>query len=131
MEYLIHIGACAELVLDHGWRPEDLSFECGQLDIWGHERESDSVLIGVEAKARTSGGDSLQALLDSFETKTLDATAPVPPNHERKWQELIRLTTERPVLLWLVADGARWLFRADSKGGRVGLRSIDDQPTLR
>jgi hypothetical protein len=35
LEYLIQIGASAELVLDHGWSPADIDFERGEFDAVG------------------------------------------------------------------------------------------------
>lgn len=32
LEYLIQIGATAELVLDHGWTPHAIDFERGEFD---------------------------------------------------------------------------------------------------
>lgn len=127
MEYLIHIGACAELILDHGWNPQDLSFECGQLDIWGHGF-SNEVILGVEAKARVLGGDSLEALARTFELRCERVDSPAPGNHDRKWHEVVRLTESRPILLWLVADGARWLLKASQVHGSLSVNRLHGSP---
>ena len=42
LEYLIQIGAAAELVLDHGWSASDIDLECGEFDAVG---------IGVDNQA--------------------------------------------------------------------------------
>lgn len=127
MEYLIHIGACAELILDHGWNARDLSFECGQLDIWGHD-SSGEVILGVEAKARVAGGDSLESLARTFELRCEKVDALAPDNHDRKWNEVVRLTESRPILLWLVADATRWLLKASRQGGTLSIARLDASP---
>lgn len=110
-EYLVHLGAYGELVLDHGWSRSQLSFERGEFDIWGHD-DVGEVVLAVEAKARAHRphADSLESLLGSFERLACDPEATVPKNHLRKWIELLRLCGDHPVMLWLVADGARWYF---------------------
>ena len=38
LEYLIQIGATAELVLDHGWSSNAIDFERGEFDALGQAR---------------------------------------------------------------------------------------------
>ena len=113
-EYLIHIGAVSELVLDHGWALDRLAFEQGEWDIVG--RRHDRVDLVVEAKARANrpDPDSLESLRDSLYALASDPTAPTPPNHSRKFKELQRHVQAGPVEVLLVAADARWWFRADA-----------------
>ncbi len=119
-EYLIHIGAAAELVRVHGWLSEEVLLEVGEFDAAciAHGR----TLLAMEAKARVSGPDSLSSLLCSFIKYGAESEPPSPTdNHSRKYVELLRLTESGPVMLSLVAAGARWLLTATRNGNRVEL----------
>jgi hypothetical protein len=119
-EYLIHIGAFGELVLDWGWDPSSLAFEKGEFDILGLDQGR--VVLALEAKAREFGPDSLTSLRGSFSRLIDDATAEVPLNHRRKWDELCRLTRGGPVTVCLVSEGARWMWVAEPGGPSAVLR---------
>src|SRR4051794_16169049 len=64
-EYLIHIGAYGELILDFDWPPELLDFECGSFDVEGGDTR---ITLAMEAKARVlpATGDTLTALRDAL-----------------------------------------------------------------
>ena len=119
-EYLIHIGAAAELVRVHGWSNEEVLLEVGEFDAVcvGGGR----TLLALEAKARVAGPDSLSSLLRSFIAFGSEAEPPSPTdNHSRKYVELLRLTEAGPVVLSLVAAGARWTLTAVRDGKRIDL----------
>lgn len=124
-EYLIHLGAFGELVLDEGWSLEALAFEQGQWDILGYD--GGRVFLAVEAKARAemSDNDSLEALRRSLIAATEDPQAPMPSNHRNKWDALVGFAGSGPVDVRLVAANARWRFRAELHDGRLSLRSIE------
>ncbi len=122
-EVLIHVAAYAELVLDHGWKPDRLVFDPffggDALDIWGYARgpktsswRDGGIIFAAEAKSRVQGADGLKSLLSAFERLNDDRSALVPTGQRRKWEEVRRLTSQHPIQLLLVADGARWLFSA-------------------
>ncbi len=108
-EYLIHIGAYAELILDHGWAPASLDFECGAFDVEGGDHR---LLLLVEAKARVDGptSDTLKALRNALLSRARDPSVVLSVNHRNKWDRLVVLTKGGPVWLWLVADDARWSY---------------------
>lgn len=122
-EVLIHVAAYAELVLDHDWKPDRLVFDPffggDALDIWGYAagpkgsswRDGD-IIFAAEAKSRVQGADGLQSLLSAFERLNGDRSPLVPIGQRRKWEEVLRLTSQHPIQLLLVADGARWWFSA-------------------
>ena len=60
LEYLIQVGATAELILDHGWVPDQVEFERGPFDALGVS-VGGRVLLAVEAKARVSGRTACRA----------------------------------------------------------------------
>lgn len=119
-EYLIHIGAAAELVRAHGWSTEEVVLELGEFD--AACVVDNRTALAMEAKARVSGPDSLSSLLDSFIKFGSEAVPPLPTdNHSRKYVELLRLTEAGPVVLVLVAAGARWTLTAVRDGNQVEL----------
>jgi hypothetical protein len=131
-ECLIHVGAYAELVLDYAFKSSllifDPFFNDDAMDLWGYAEPvrpgaaawEGKVVLLVEAKARVKGGDSLSALLSSFEKLSEDPAVPVSRNHRRKWNELLLMVGEHGTLqLLLVADGARWWFEAQASGNSV------------
>jgi hypothetical protein len=127
-EYLIQIGAYAELVLDHGWPPERLDFECGAFDIEGG---GERLTLAVEAKARVlpSTGDTLTAIRDAFLAREKDPDYPLKPNHLHKWDRLFELCSAGLVWLWLVADGARWSYIARRTGNGLVLSETTALPS--
>jgi hypothetical protein len=117
-ENLIHFGAAAELHSAYGWPADQIEVEVGEFDarVW----DGDRVVLLMEAKARVDGADSLAPLLRSF---LKFSKQPEPPeatgNHSRKYVELLKQTEGGMVLLWLVAAGARWAFKASRVEDRV------------
>lgn len=120
LEYLIQVGATAELVLDHSWPPDALDFERGQFDALGHGPDG-RVCLAMEAKARVTGPDSLESMLRFWLRAIADPQLDLMNNSGRKLLELKRLCSSGPVVVWLVAEGARWSLRADDKEGQVEL----------
>ncbi|MGP3965127.1 hypothetical protein ACTWPT_55185 [Nonomuraea sp. 3N208] len=132
-EVLIHVGAYAELVLDHGWAPERLIFDPffsgAALDLWGYDGppgagdpQAGDIVFAAEAKTRQDGVDGLTALLRSLQLLAADPThQPSHKGHLPKWRELVRLTARHPIELLLVANEARWWFTAQAAGGAVEL----------
>ena len=118
LEYLIQIGATAELVMDHGWSPADLDFERGEFDAIGLGL-GDRVLLVMEAKARVSGPDSLEKLLTIWMSMAGDPGIDMNNNAGRKYRELQRLCRSGRVVVWLVAEGARWTLVAELVDGAV------------
>ena len=132
-EYLTHIGALGELVLDHGWLLEDVVFEKGEFDILGYDNTEKSMrraILLVEAKARVSaGGDSLESLRDSLINKAADPSYEITkPNHLRKWNELFSRLNSGPVYVWLVASGARWPYLAQKNCSKVIIERLNNPP---
>jgi hypothetical protein len=107
LEYLIQIGATAELILDQGWSAQDVDFERGEFDALGYDAHG-GVILAMEAKARPTGPDSLETLVRAWLSFAEDPTLDLASNAGRKWRELTRLCSGGPVAVWLVADGARW-----------------------
>lgn len=62
LEYVIQIGATAELILDHGWPSQQVGFEMGEFDAVTYD-PAGRVVLAMEAKARTVGSDSLEKLV--------------------------------------------------------------------
>lgn len=122
-EYIIQLGAVGELVSAWGWAAQDLQVEMTEFDIAGFG-PSDNVVLAVEAKARVSGPDSLEKLLRRL--LVLGEASPPEPvaNAERKYLQLLRFCESGPVVVWLIASGARWSFLARRAGDRVHLRPI-------
>lgn len=122
-EYLIHMGAAAELVSGGNWSPREVLFEVGEYD--AACEVGGRIVLAMEAKARVEGPDSLSSLLNSFIQFT-EADAPPEPNdnHSRKYVELLRLTEAGPVILLLVAAGARWALKAVRIGQGIDLTEI-------
>lgn len=107
LEYLIQVGATAELILDLDWPSDLIDFERGEFDALA--LDNDRVVLAMEAKARVNGPDSLERLVASWLTALENPELrPGATNSGRKLRELVRLSDRGPVLIWLVADGARW-----------------------
>lgn len=120
LEYLVQIGATAELVLDHGWSASSVDFERGEFDAWAVDA-SDRVVLAMEAKARVTGPDSLEKLVAAWLRLIELPEDDRATNAGRKFTELLRLTAAGPVLVWLVADGARWPLWAEHHDGTLAL----------
>lgn len=116
LEYLIQVGATAELVLDHRWPADRVGFERGEFDAVCFDR-LDRVVFAMEAKARVTGPDSLESLVRSWLSFHANPDADLANNAGRKWRELRSFCQSGPVLVWLVADGARWELTAELDGG--------------
>jgi hypothetical protein len=112
-------------VLDLGWEPArlvyDPFFSSDALDLWGYDAPAltpaawrdGRITFAAEAKARVDGGNGLSALRRIFELLQRDPGLPAAKQYRRKWDELVSLTQQDPIDLLLVADGARWWFRAE------------------
>lgn len=122
----MHLGAYAELILDHGWTPDRLVFDPfisgAALDLWGFADPprpaqpwwSGKIVFTAEAKARTTGSDSLASLARAFDRLQSDPASKVAPGQLRKWHELVRIVNEHgPLRLLLIADSARWWYDAE------------------
>lgn len=104
-EVLIHVGAYAELVLDHGWTPAQIVFDPffsgDALDLWGYDAPGQgptgNIVFAAEAKARVAGSNGLDVLLRALRLKESDPEAAITKNHEAKWRELVKLTTDRSI----------------------------------
>jgi len=138
-EVLIHVGSYAELVLVHGWPERQLVFDPfmsgAALDLWGYSTPPSSkwsdgqVVFVAEAKSRVGGGDGLGNLRKALEMKQRDAAAEVSGGHERKWAEILAFAqqlTDEPLVLLLVADGARWWFRVTAEGEVMHMEPSDE-----
>lgn len=118
LEYLIQIGATAELVIDLGWPSESIDFERGEFDALGWH--DSCVVLAMEAKARVTGPDSLDTLVRFWLRAIGDPAVDLDNNSGRKLRELDRLCAAGPILVWLVAEGARWsLWAAKDETGLV------------
>lgn len=135
-EYLTHIGAFGELVLDHGWLLDDVDFERGEFDILGYDNTAKSMeraILLVEAKARVSdGAGSLESLRDSLINKAANPSYEITNrNHLHKWNDLFSRLNSGPVYLWLVANGARWSYLAQKNRSQVKLERLGDPPDFK
>lgn len=124
-EYLIQLGAVGELASAWGWTGQDVQVEMTEFDIAGFGSDG-SVVLAVEAKARVTGPDSLEKLLRRL-LVLADSPPPEPRgNAERKYLQLLHFCDAGPVVLWLVAAGARWAFLTNLDADRVRLRPVAD-----
>lgn len=120
LEYIVQVGATAELILDHGWPEDQVGFEQGEFDACAYDADG-RVVLAMEAKARAAGSDSLETLVRAWMRFGADPGSALDNNAGRKWVELGRLCTSGPVVVWLVADAARWVLRARSVEGVLTL----------
>jgi hypothetical protein len=125
LEYLIQIGATAELVLDHGWAPKAIDFERGEFDAVAAGTDDKHLLV-MEAKARVSGPDSLQKLLTHWLRMARDHSIDLNNKAGRKYRDLLRRCEMGPVLVWLVAAGARWSLVAELIDGSLRFATAAD-----
>jgi hypothetical protein len=117
-EYLIHFGAAGELVTYFGWPSDRVLVEVGEFD--AAVEIGLQTIIAMEAKARVEGSDGLSRLMESFLKFAESPQPPVPnDNHSRKYVDLVRRCAEGPVILWLVADSARWTFNVSRNGSKL------------
>jgi hypothetical protein len=123
LEYLIQMGATAELALEHGWPPSQIDFERGEFDAFGLDSSGD-VSLAMEAKARVTGPDSLEGLVATWIVALEAADQDRPTNAGRKLRQLRELCAQRPVVVWLVADGARWTLTAAREGAELTLSAV-------
>ncbi|WP_181807820.1 hypothetical protein [Streptomyces shenzhenensis] len=119
LEYLIQMAAAAELLMDHGVAGADIRFEQGEFD--AVVEESGVPVLAMEAKARIEGADGLLELLDALLRLGVDPQVAVKDNHRRKHAALLEMAARGPVVLWLVADGARWVFDVSVAAGALWL----------
>lgn len=122
LEYVIQVGATAELVLDHGWSADRIGFERGEFDAVGYDEEG-RVMLAMEAKARVAGPDSLEKLVASWIRLGSHPDPDLNHNAGRKWRELARFCGSGLVDVWLVADSARWSFTARLQDGQLLLEA--------
>jgi hypothetical protein len=127
-EYLIHIGAYAELVLDHDWPRERLAFDMGAWDLHGLRRDG-SISLLMEAKARFDGREGLARLRDDLHGLVRDPSRAVNSTTRRKYEALVEVCRASPVYVWLVADGCRMLYRARSAGRSVEVTVTQGMPS--
>ena len=73
----------------------------------------------MEAKARAPGPDSLEELLTSWLGMARDHTIDLNNNAGRKYRDLLRRCETGPVVVGLVAAGARWRLIAKLIDGSV------------
>jgi hypothetical protein len=117
-EYLIQFGAAAELVTNFGWSADDVTVEAGEFD--AVVMKGFRTLVAMEAKARVDDPNGLARLLESFiRYSGLTQPPDANNNHSRKYFDLFRRCAEGPVILLLVADGARWAFQTERVGSTL------------
>jgi hypothetical protein len=126
-EYLIHIGAYAELVLDHDWPAARLALDMGPWDLHGL-RSDGSVSLLMEAKARFDGRDGVARLRDDLHGLARDPSRPVTSTTRKKYEALLEVCQESPVRVWLVADACWMLYLGRRVGAAVELTAIDSIP---
>lgn len=123
-EYLIQLGAVAELNQLHGWPSERLRVELGEFDAAALDDSGTSVLL-MEAKCRaagpTSSADTLERLLRLWFSYARDGAPDRGTNAANKYLYLRERATDSPVTVLLVAAGARWWLRASRPGDAVVL----------
>jgi hypothetical protein len=103
------------------WLAND-SITCKEVNAFDAVVESGGVpVLAMEAKARIAGADGLLELLSSLLRLGANPQAAATGNHWRKYAALLDMTASGPVVLWLVADGARWAFDANTVARTVRL----------
>jgi Holliday junction resolvase-like predicted endonuclease len=129
-EYLIHIGAVAELVNDYGWHMSELAFEQGEWDIIGVRDGRPMLLVEAKARAHRPDGDSLESLRESLHALSRDESSATSTNHRNKFRELRAAAAHGPVVVLLVASDARWWMEATVRpDGLIDLADLAAPPT--
>jgi hypothetical protein len=115
LEYLIQLGAVAELNQLHGWPRERLRVELGEFDAAALDDSGTSVLL-MEAKCRAvdprPSADTLEKLVRLWLGYSRDGAPNRGTNAANKYLYLRERATDGPVSVLLVAAGARWWLRA-------------------
>jgi hypothetical protein len=109
--------------VDHGWAADRVGFERGEFDAVAFDAAEQVVLV-MEAKARTTGPDSLDKLAREWMRFAAEPAADLDNNAGRKWRELVKLSADHPVSVLLVADGSRWILDVRQVDGRVVVRPV-------
>ena len=122
LEYLIQLGAVAELNQLHGWPSERLRVELGEFDAAALDDSGTSVLL-MEAKSRAvdprPSADTLEKLLRMWLSYARDGAPIHGTNAANKYLYLRERVTGGPVTVLLVAAGARWWLRATRRDDAV------------
>lgn len=122
LEYLIQLGAVAELNQLYGWPSERLRVEPGEFDAAGLDDSGTSVLL-MEAKCRAtdsrSSADTLEKLLRLWLAYSREGPPARGSNAANKYLYLRERVMDGPVTVLLVAAGARWWLRATGRGDAV------------
>lgn len=115
LEYMIQLAAVAELATVHGWPPEQLRVELGEFDAAVVD-ETDQPVILMEAKTRAISMRRSDDTLETLVRHWLDyRTSSVPSrgqNARNKYLHLLDVASRRPIIVLLVAAGARWWLQA-------------------
>jgi hypothetical protein len=121
-EYLIQLGAVAELNQLHGWPPQRLRVELGEFDAAALDESGTSVLL-MEAKCRAAdprpSADTLARLLRLWLSYARDGAPIRGTNAANKYLYLRDRVADGPVTVLLVAAGARWWLRATRRSDAV------------
>lgn len=124
-EYIVQLGAVGELVTTWRWDAQDLQVEMSEFDIAAFGPDG-RVILAVEVKARVKGADGLELLLRKLLRLGQGPPPMVSGNAERKYLLLLHFCQKGPVVLWLIAAGARWSFLAVADGDRLVLTPAVD-----
>lgn len=110
-EMFCQISFAAELVLDHGWRPEQVELEVDRLDVAAGDDPVRRPYLLAEAKLTDGGTAGLAAMLEVFDELAGGLPAAVSrqvrKNALPKYEGLLRL---RPTTFVAVAPGIRHWF---------------------
>lgn len=120
------IAYAVELVLEHGWGPEEVALEVDRLDVGVGTSPRFSPRLLAEAKVTDLGPSGLAAMLAVFDELSGGPAASVAQgvraNAVPKYEGLLRL---KPDVLVAVAPGVRYGFDLTYEEGRVHLRRRD------
>ena len=109
-------------MLDLGWDPADLAFEMGEFDTLG--LVDGRVVLGVGAKGRVSGPESLSPPRRTILALQADPTDTVTGNHRRKRDEHTKMVAAGPVELAMFASGGRLAWDAVRAGDGLPLSEV-------
>lgn len=122
LEYLIQLGAVAELNEVHGWPVDQLRVELGEFDAAALS-EGGSTAVLMEAKCRATdprpSADTLEKLLLAWLTYSRHGPPARGTNAANKYLYLLERTREQPVKVLLAAAGARWWLIASRHGESI------------